>query len=111
MLDAEEYVEQAYYYRALRERMQEGMSTQELLISISHEVLSTTKLPMALSVRNIKELDHPLHTVVRFDETGSLLIAPFAPRLPLSGIKFQSQESMRLQRDSDASGNQRALGS
>jgi hypothetical protein len=48
MLDTEEYVEQAYYYRTLRERMQEGMSTQELLIGISHEVLSTTKLPMAL---------------------------------------------------------------
>jgi hypothetical protein len=48
MLDAEEYVEQAYYYRTLRERMEEGMSTQELLIGISHEVLSTTKLPMAL---------------------------------------------------------------
>ncbi len=48
MLDTEEYVEQAYYYRTLRERMQEGMSTQELLIGISHEVLSTAKLPMAL---------------------------------------------------------------
>ncbi len=48
MLDAEEYVEQAYYYHTLRERMQEGVSTQELLIGISREVLSTTKLPMAL---------------------------------------------------------------
>ena len=48
MLNHEEYIEQAYYYRTLRERMQDGTSTQELLIGISHEALSTTKLPMAL---------------------------------------------------------------
>jgi hypothetical protein len=47
-LDREEYVEQAYFYRTLRERMQQGMSTQELLVSIRQEILSTTKLPMAL---------------------------------------------------------------
>lgn len=47
-LDREEYVEQAYFYRTLRERMQHGMSTQELLVAIRQEILSTTKLPMAL---------------------------------------------------------------
>jgi len=48
ILDRDEYVEQAYFYRTLRERMQQSLSTQELLISIRQEVLSTTKLPMAL---------------------------------------------------------------
>ncbi len=48
ILDREEYVEQAYFYRTLRERMQQGLSTQELLASIRQEILSTTKLPMAL---------------------------------------------------------------
>jgi hypothetical protein len=47
-LDREEYIEQAYFYRTLRERLQEGVSTQELLVSIRQELLSTTKLPMAL---------------------------------------------------------------
>ncbi|MFH1924823.1 MAG: hypothetical protein ABIP48_33655 [Planctomycetota bacterium] len=47
-LDREEYVEQAYFYRTLRERMQEAMSTQDLLVTIRQEILSTTKLPMAL---------------------------------------------------------------
>lgn len=47
-LDHEEYVEQAYFYRTLRERMQQAMSTQELLVAIRQELLSTTKLPMAL---------------------------------------------------------------
>ncbi len=48
-LDREEYVEQAYFYRTLRERMvQEGMSTQDLLVAIKQELLSTSKLPLAL---------------------------------------------------------------
>jgi hypothetical protein len=48
LLDREEYVEQAYFFRTLRERMQQNMSTQELLVAIRHEILSTTKLPHAL---------------------------------------------------------------
>jgi hypothetical protein len=36
MLNHEEYVEQAYFFRALRERMQEGMATQDLLGSIGN---------------------------------------------------------------------------
>lgn len=47
-LDREEHVEQAYFYRTLRERMQQGVSTQELILSIRQELLSTTKLPLAL---------------------------------------------------------------
>ena len=44
----EEYVEQAYFFRTLRERMQQSMSTQDLLKAIRQELLSTTNLPMAL---------------------------------------------------------------
>lgn len=47
-LEREEYVEQAYFFRTLRERMQQAMSTQELLVAIRHEILATTKLPYAL---------------------------------------------------------------
>ena len=48
MLDREEYVEQAYFFRTLRERMQQNMSTQELLVAIRQEILSSTTLPFAL---------------------------------------------------------------
>jgi hypothetical protein len=47
-LDREEYVEQAYFFRTLRERMLQAMSTQELLVAVRQEILSTTKLPYAL---------------------------------------------------------------
>jgi hypothetical protein len=57
ILDREEYVEQAYFFRTLRERMQMDMSTQDLLVAIRQEVLATTKLPMALEFM-AQELRH-----------------------------------------------------
>ena len=56
-LDHDEYVEQAYFFRTLLERMQQAMSTQELLLSIRHEILATTRLPMALEFME-QELRH-----------------------------------------------------
>jgi hypothetical protein len=47
-LDREEYVEQAYFFQTLRERMQQDMSTQDLLDALRQEVLATTMLPFAL---------------------------------------------------------------
>lgn len=48
MLDREEYVEQAHFFKMLAERNALGMSTQELLGVVREEVLSTTKLPLAI---------------------------------------------------------------
>ncbi len=48
MLPSEEYVEQVYFFRTLRERLGQGMSTQDLLVAIREEVLATTTLPFAL---------------------------------------------------------------
>lgn len=48
MLDREEYVEQAYLFKALGERMRESHTTQDLLKWIKEEILSTTRLPMAI---------------------------------------------------------------
>lgn len=48
VLDREEYIEQAYFFRTYRERLNENWPAQEILKTIHEEVLSTTKLPMAL---------------------------------------------------------------
>lgn len=48
ILDREEYIEQAYFFRVLRERLQEGLATQTVLDGIHQEILSTTRLPMAV---------------------------------------------------------------
>ena len=47
-LDREEYIEQAYFFRMLRERLQEGLATQTVLEGIHQEILSTTRLPLAI---------------------------------------------------------------
>ena len=49
VLDREEYIEQAYFFRAFRERVADGMPAQEVLARIGEELLSTTKLPMAVA--------------------------------------------------------------
>ena len=46
--DREEYIEQAYFFRALRERLADKQPAQEVLGRLHEEVLSTTRLPMAI---------------------------------------------------------------
>jgi len=48
VLDREEYIEQAYFFRILRERVAENMAIQDILARIHEEILSTTRLPMAI---------------------------------------------------------------
>ena len=48
MLDREEYIEQAYLFRVLAERVSAGVAAQEALQPIGQEVLATSKLPMAI---------------------------------------------------------------
>lgn len=48
MLDREEYVEQAHFFKTLAQRNEMGLSTQELLVTVREELLSTSKLPMAI---------------------------------------------------------------
>jgi hypothetical protein len=47
-LEREEHIEQAYFFRVLRERLVEGQATQTVLEQVDQEVLSTTRLPMAI---------------------------------------------------------------
>jgi hypothetical protein len=49
-LDREEYIEQAYFFRTVRERLAEELPTQEILAAVREEILATTKLPMAIDV-------------------------------------------------------------
>ena len=56
MLNREEYVEQEFFFHAMRERMND-FATQELLRSLVHEILSTTRLPMAVDF-NATEMFH-----------------------------------------------------
>jgi hypothetical protein len=48
VLDREEYIEQAYLFRVMRERLAEGLATQEVLELVGQEILATTRLPYAI---------------------------------------------------------------
>ena len=60
MLDREEYIEQAYFFKTLAERLPQNQPMQELLENVREEVLATTKLPMALDYM-LAELKHTGH--------------------------------------------------
>lgn len=49
VLDREEYIEQVYFFRAFRERLIDGQPAQEILARVGDELLSTTRLPLAIS--------------------------------------------------------------
>jgi hypothetical protein len=48
ILDREEYIEQAYFFHVLRERLAQNVPAQEVLERIHEEILSTTRLPYAI---------------------------------------------------------------
>lgn len=57
MLSHAEYVEQTYLFGLLRERIAEQTPMQELLKQLQHELLATTRLPMAIDFM-LTELKH-----------------------------------------------------
>ena len=86
LLEREEYVEQHYFFRAFRERLLDGMPTQEVLARIGDELLSTTKLPIAVGF---------LLTDARI--TG--LIGPAMTRLAHYFTPFQAYVVARAEED------------
>ena len=47
-LSREEHIEQEYFFRVYRERLEENVPSQEILNTVHEEILSTTRLPMAI---------------------------------------------------------------
>jgi len=54
VLDREEYIEQLYFFRTFRERLVDGLPSQEILARIGEELLSTTRLPLAVSFLHVE---------------------------------------------------------
>ena len=77
VLDREEFIEQAYFFHAFRQRLADGMPSQEILARIGEELLSTTKLPLAVGF---------LHTESKI--TG--LMAPAMGRIEHYFTAFQA---------------------
>jgi len=48
ILDREEYIEQAYFFRAFRERLADNLPAQDILTRVHEELLTSTRLPYAV---------------------------------------------------------------
>ena len=87
-LDREEYVEQAYFFRVYRERLEENVSAQEVLTGIGEEILATTKLPMAIDFLRAELLQSG-----RVSEGMSRLSHYFTPFQAFVMSKAEQEES------------------
>lgn len=86
MLDREEYIEQAYFFDGFRERVLDGIPSQDVLAGIGEELLSTTRLPLAVGF---------LNTEIKL--TG--LMAPAMARLEHYFTAFQTFVISRAEAD------------
>lgn len=77
VLEREEYIEQAYFFHTFRERLVNGLPSQDILSRIGEELLSTTRLPLAVSF---------LHTEIK----GSGLMGPAMARIRHYFTPFQT---------------------
>ena len=74
------------------------------LITESNEIidgiykLNFTKKPMPLSLSNIKQLNHPLHTIVEFMGDDSIRLGDFSPSWRVRNISFEQNRNFVLKR-------------
>jgi hypothetical protein len=86
VLDREEYIEQAYFFNSFRERLIDGLPSQDILASVGEELLSTTKLPMAVSF-------------MRTEMKGTGLMGPAMSRISHYFTPFQTHVVSQAEQD------------
>ena len=69
----------------------------KLLIYYFYE-LNILKRPIPLSIHNIAQLNHPLHTIIEFISDDSIRIAEFSPKLKLRPISFVTGNELHFKR-------------
>ncbi|QVL33020.1 hypothetical protein KIH39_03635 [Telmatocola sphagniphila] len=90
ILEREEYIEQAYFFRVFRERMLENLPAQEILNRLHEEILTTTRLPMAIQFL-ATEIKHTGLLSSGFDRLGHYF-TPFQTFM----VKQSEQENRRF---------------
>ena len=57
-----------------------------------------SKKPVPISIRNITDIDYPLHTILEFVDKDSIRLAMMSPRWRLRPISFDFKTSINLKR-------------
>ncbi len=96
VLDREEYIEQAYFFNSFRERLIDGLTSQDILASVGEELLSTTKLPLAASF-------------LRTEMKGTGLMGPAMNRISHYFTPFQAHVVSQAEHDSSRFSMDQAL--
>ncbi len=96
VLDREEYIEQAYFFHTFRERVMDGLPSQDILTRIGEELLSTTRLPLAVSF-------------LCGEIKGTGLMGPAMERLSHYFTPFQAHVISQAETDSSRFGMDQAL--
>ncbi len=96
VLEREEYIEQAYFFHTFRVRLADGLPSQEILSRIGEELLSTTKLPLAVSF---------LHGEMK----GSGLMGPAMERITHYFTPFQAHVVSQAESDMSRFAMEQAL--
>jgi hypothetical protein len=90
VLDREEYIEQAYFFRLFRERFTANLPAQEILTRIHEEILTTTRLPYAIQFL-ATELKH-----TGLLSSGFALLPHYFTAFQTFVIRQTEQESQRI---------------
>ncbi len=96
VLEREEYIEQAYFFHAFRERLIDGLPSQDILSRIGEELLSTTRLPLAVSFLST-------------DIKGSGVMAPAMARISHYFTPFQTHVVDQAEQDTSRFAMEQAL--
>ena len=65
---------------------------------IGNYELDLSKKPIPLTIKNIHQFNHPLHTIIEFINKDSIKIAGFSPKWRLRPISFKIEKTLRLKR-------------
>ena len=60
--------------------------------------LDTQKKPMPLSIRSITNLNHPLHTIIRYIDENTIDIMQFSSTQKLRPVIFSEENKIRLKK-------------
>ena len=60
--------------------------------------LDFSKKPITLSIKNIPQLGHPMHTIIEYVNGDSIRIAEFSPKWRLRPVSFDPGKMLGLKR-------------
>lgn len=78
-------------------RFYDNLSDKFNIVNGEYE-LDYSKRPIPLSIRHSPQLEHSLHTIIKFTGNNSIIMAEFSTKLKLRPLTFKSDKNINLNR-------------